>query len=75
MLGLSTFKYKLPKYECNLLKTGFKNTYFQVFQGFSALEQTVAHIQQNVWPFLAKMAKTVKIMKKALGTFFSRLKP
>ena len=26
------------------------------------------------WKFLAKMAKTVKIIKKALGTFFSRLK-
>ena len=25
------------------------------------------------WPVLAKMAKTVKIIKKALGTFFSRL--
>ena len=25
------------------------------------------------WKFLAKMAKTVKIIKKALGTFFSHL--
>ena len=27
----------------------------------------------NFGKFLAKMAKTVKIIKKALGTFFSRL--
>ena len=26
------------------------------------------------WKFLAKMTKTVKIFKKALGTFFSHLK-
>ena len=27
----------------------------------------------QIWKFLAKMAKTVKIIKKALGTFFSHL--
>ena len=37
----------LPKYVWNLLKIGFKNTYFQVFQGFPALKETVAHIQSN----------------------------
>ena len=65
----------LPKYEWNLLKIGFKNTYFQVFQGFPALKETRAHIQPNGHfdQFLAKMAKTVKIIKKALGTFFSHL--
>ena len=60
------------KYEWNLLKIGFKKTYFQVFQGFQALKETVAHIQPNN-QFWAKIAKTVKIIKKALGTFFSRL--
>ena len=65
----------LAKYELNLLKIGFKNTYFQVFQGFPALKETHAHIQPNGHfdQFLAKMAKTVKIIKKALGTFFSNL--
>ena len=65
----------LPKYKWNLLKIGFKNTYFQVFQGFPALKETRAHIQPNGHfdQFLAKMAKTVKIIKKALGTFFSHL--
>ena len=55
-----------------MLKIGFKNTYFQ---GFTALKGTVAHIQPNgqFWQILAKMAKTVKIIKKALGKFFSRL--
>ena len=28
----------LPKYEWNLLKIGFKNTYFQVFLGFRAIQ-------------------------------------
>ena len=65
----------LPKYERNLLKIGLKNTYFQVFQGFPALKETRAHLQPNGHfnQFLGKMAKTVKIIKKALGTFFSRL--
>ena len=65
----------LAKYELNLLKIGFKNTYVQVFQGFPALKETRAHIQPNGHfdQFLAKMAKTVKIIKRALGTFFSRL--
>ena len=55
-----------------MLKIGFKNTYFQ---GFTALKGTVAHIQPNgqFWQILAKMAKTVKIIKKALGKFFSCL--
>ena len=65
----------LAKYELNLLKIGFKNTYVQVFQGFPALKETRAHIQPNGHfdQFLAKMAKTVKIIKKAFGTFFSHL--
>ena len=65
----------LAKYELNLLKIGFKDTYVQVFQGFPALKETRAHIQPNGHfdQFLAKMAKTVKIIKKALGTFFSHL--
>ena len=37
----------LPKYDWNLLKIGFKNTYFQVFQGFPALKETHPHIQPN----------------------------
>ena len=49
-----------------------KNTYFQVFQGFPALNETVAHIQPN-GHFDQFLAKTVKIIKKALGTFFSHL--
>ena len=42
---------------------------------FTALKETCAHIQPNGHfdQFLAKMAKTVKIIKKALGTFFSHL--
>ena len=65
----------LAKYELHLLKIGFKNTYVQVFQGFPALKETHAHIQPNGHfdQFLAKMAKTMKIIKKALGTFFSHL--
>ena len=44
---------------------------FRFFRDF----QTRAHIQPNGHfdQFLAKMAKTVKIIKKALGTFFSDL--
>ena len=61
----------LPKYEWNWLKISFKNTYFQVFQGFLAFKETVAHIQPN-GQSLAKMAKMVKNIKKAIGTF-SRL--
>ena len=65
----------LAKYELNLIKIGLKNTYVQVFQGFPALKETCAHLQPNGHfdQFLAKMAKTVKIIKKALGTFFSHL--
>ena len=37
----------LAKYELNLLKIGFKNTDVQVFQGFPALKETIAHIQPN----------------------------
>ena len=56
----------LPKYEWNLFKIGSKNTYFPVFQGFP--ETIATHLAKT-----AKMAKTVKIIKKVLGTFFSRL--
>ena len=65
----------LPKYEWNLLKIGFKNTYFQVFAGISSPYRLLHPSSQmaNFDQFLAKTAKTVKIVKKALGTFFSRL--
>ena len=58
-----------------MLKIGFKNTYFQVFQGFPALKETFTHIQPNgqFWTVFAKMSKT-GFKKKAFGTFFSLLK-
>ena len=67
----------LPKYEWNLLKIGFKNTYFQVFQGFSALKETVAHIQPNgqFWTVFGQNGQNGIFSKKAFGTFFSLLKP
>ena len=48
---------------------------FKVFQGFPALIETIAHFCQmaNFNQFLAKMAKTVKIIKKVLRKFFSHL--
>ena len=63
----------LPKYERNLLKIGLKNTYFQVFQGFPALKETVAHIQPNgqFWTVFGQNGQNRNFFKKALGTFFS----
>ena len=125
----------LLKYEWNLLKIGFKNTYFLVFPGFPAIPESsqISKFRPNLgqfrpkraffeistknwkrnnlstpetmlpmknlkilmrgsgnkmknlhfWSFytkkanfgqfLAKMAKTVKIIKKALGKFFFAL--
>ena len=65
----------LPKYERNLLKIGFKNTYFQVFQGFPALKETVAHIQPNgqFWTVFGQNGRNGIFFKKALGTFFPPL--
>ena len=67
----------LPKYERNLLKIGFENTYFQVFKGFPALKKRLLHTSSqmaNFGQFLAKMGKTEIFFKKAIGTFFSLLK-
>ena len=63
------------EYEWNLLKISFTNTYFQGFPGFLALKETVAHVQPKgqFWPVFGKIAKTVKIIKKVHGTFFSLL--
>ena len=66
----------LPKYEWNLLKIGVKNTYFQVFQGFPALKEIVAHIQQNgqIWAALGQNSQNGEnYQKKVFGTFLSRL--
>ena len=61
----------LQKYEWNLLKIGFKNTYFQVFQGFPALKETVAHIQPNgqFWTIFGQNGQNGIFFKKAIGTF------
>ena len=69
----------LPNYEWNLTKIRFKNTYFEVFQGFPALRllrllHTSSQIA-NFGQFLAKMAKTVKIIKKRLEHFSRTYKP
>ena len=50
--GPQLSEYVRVVYEWNLLKIGFKNTYFQVFPGFAAIAETVAHIQPNgkFWP-------------------------
>ena len=66
----------LLKYERNLLKIGFKHTYFQVFQRFPALKETVAHIQPNgqFWTVFGQNGQNRIFFKKALGKFLSRLK-
>ena len=55
---------------------GFENTYFQVFQGFPALKETVAHIQPNgqFWKIFGQNGQNGFFFKKAFGTFFSLLK-
>ena len=59
-----------------MLEIGFKNTYFQVFQGFPALKETRAHIQPNgqFWPIFGQNGQNGNFFKKAIGTFFSLLK-
>ena len=54
------FEQKIRKIWCVVLKKNAKNLHFL------SLWAKKAHFGQ----FLAKMAKTVKIIKKALGTFF-----
>ena len=65
----------LPKYERNLLKIGLKNTYFPVFQGFPALQETVEHIQPDgqFWTVLGQNGRNGIFFQKALGTFFPPL--
>ena len=64
----------LLKYEKNMLKIGFNNTYFQVFQGFPALKET--HIQPNgqFWIVFGQNGQNGIFFKKSFGTFFSLLK-
>ena len=67
----------LPKYEWNLLKIGFKNTYsLRFFRDFQPLKETVAHIQTNgqFWTDFGQNGRNGIFFKKAFGTFFSRLK-
>ena len=64
----------LPKYGWDLLKIGFKNTYFQVFQAFP-VQETVAHIHPNgqFWTVFGQNGQNRIFFKKALGTFFPPL--
>ena len=57
------------------LKSVSKTPTFKFFRDFQPLKRLLHTSSQmaNFEQFLAKMAKTVKIIKKALGTFFSRL--
>ena len=70
-----------------MLEIGFKNTYFQVFQGFPTLKETVAHIQPNgqfwteknaknlyFWAFWPKMANFGQFLAKMaeMGIFFQK---
>ena len=66
----------LPKYQRNLLKIGFNNTYFQVFQGFPTLKEAVAHIQPNgqFWTVFGQNWRNRIFLKKVFRTFFSLLK-
>ena len=50
-----------------------ENTNFQVFQGFPALKETVAHIQPNGQNFLPKWAKR-DFFQKSVWNIFSLLK-
>ena len=67
----------LPKHERNLLKIGLKNTYFQVFQGFPALKETVAHIQPNgqLLTVFGQNGLNRFFFKRAFGTFFAVKSP
>ena len=58
-----------------MLKIGFENTYFQVFQGFPALKETIAHIQPNgqFWIVFGQNGQNGEKYQKSAGTFFTRL--
>ena len=60
----------------DLLKIGFKNIYFQVFQGFPALKQTVAHIQTNgqFWTVFGQNGQNGLFFKKAFQKIFFAVK-
>ena len=64
----------LPKYEWNLLKIGFKNTYFQVFQGFPAIpascQNPASSKMANFGQFLAKMGETGIFFKKSAWNIY-----
>ena len=58
------------------LKSVSKTPTFMFFRDFQTLLKRLLHTSSqmaNLDQFLAKMAKMVKIIKKALGKFFSRL--
>ena len=57
------------------LKSVSKTPTFRFFRDFQPLKRLLHTSSQmtNFDQFLVKMAKTVKIIKKALGTFFSHL--
>ena len=61
----------LPKYEKNLLKIGFNNTYmfFRDFQPLNGLFHTSSQMA-NFGQFLAKMDETGFFSKKRLEHFF-----
>ena len=58
------------------LRRETKNTYFQVFQGFPALKETVAHIQPNVqfWTVFCQNGQNGIFFQKSLWNIFLRLK-
>ena len=57
-----------------MLEIGFENTYFQVFQGFPALE-TVAHIQPNgqFWTVFGQNGQNGNFFQKSAWNIFSHL--
>ena len=68
----------LPKYEWNLLKIGFKYTYFHVFKGFPALKETIAHIQPNgqFWPVFGQNGQNGgNYQKRAWNIFLALTSP
>ena len=56
----------------NLLEIGFENTYFQVFQGFPALKDTVAHIQPNgqFWTVFGQNGQNGNFFQKSAWNIF-----
>ena len=66
----------LPKYEWNSLKIGFKNTYFQVVLGFSAIPASCKIQHPAKWSILdsfwSKWAKR-EFFQKISWKIFSRL--